>query len=77
MKKIPTIFKFSSLAFGLSVWLYGCGGHSEEQKPDGSLRVTNGGFGDHVKIVVLEDGTRCAVLIGLKKGGISCDWSQE
>jgi hypothetical protein len=27
-----------------------------------------------VKLVVLEDGTKCAVLIGYNKGAITCNW---
>ena len=27
-----------------------------------------------VRMVTLEDGTRCAVLIGVYKGALSCDW---
>lgn len=31
------------------------------------------GTGD-VTLVMLRDGTKCAVLIGYSKGAISCDW---
>jgi hypothetical protein len=32
------------------------------------------GTSAHVSLVRLEDGTRCAVVVGMYKGGISCDW---
>jgi hypothetical protein len=32
------------------------------------------GTSAHVSLVKLEDGTRCAVVVGMYKGGISCDW---
>lgn len=32
---------------------------------------------DRVKMVELEDGTRCALYEGFRKGGISCDWKHQ
>lgn len=32
------------------------------------------GYAGDVVEVKLEDGTRCAVMLGHNKGGISCDW---
>lgn len=31
---------------------------------------------DGVRVVELLDGTRCAIFEGLRKAGISCDWSK-
>jgi len=31
--------------------------------------------GKDITLVTLEDGTRCAVLTGIRAGGIDCDWS--
>lgn len=50
--------------------LAGCG-----RTPDPSVkRVSDGLGGADVKLVALEDGTKCAVLIGDRKGALSCDW---
>ena len=27
-----------------------------------------------VQLITLEDGTKCAVIVGYQKGGISCGW---
>ena len=54
----------------------GCTGGPAEvaQEPNGTVSVKNNeGFGS-VTLVKLEDGTKCAVLIGYNKGGIHCDW---
>jgi hypothetical protein len=32
------------------------------------------GNGSSVKVIFLEDGTRCAIVDGSFSGGISCDW---
>jgi major membrane immunogen (membrane-anchored lipoprotein) len=41
---------------------------------DGSIYINNRDGAGSITEVRLEDGTRCAVLIGYNKGGISCDW---
>ena len=41
---------------------------------DGSTLISNREGAGSITEVRLEDGTRCAVLIGYNKGGISCDW---
>lgn len=40
----------------------------------GPIIVENHGVPTVVRMVTLEDGTKCAVLIGYRKGGIDCDW---
>lgn len=40
----------------------------------GATDVSGSLGGAEVKIVTLDDGTKCAVLIGYQKGAISCDW---
>ena len=40
----------------------------------GDIVVGNSWGSGAVTEILLEDGTRCAVLIGGYKGGISCDW---
>ena len=39
--------------------------------------VSNGFGSADVKLVELKDGTKCAVMIGARKGGIDCDWSSK
>ncbi len=33
--------------------------------------------GDNITEVYLSDGTRCAVYVGSRKGGMSCDWAAK
>lgn len=48
---------------------------TERKNEEEGIRVTESLHVDGtIKEVYLEDGTRCAVLIGDRKGGISCDW---
>lgn len=42
----------------------------------GAQDVSSSSGRGEVKIVKLEDGTTCAVLIGYRKGAISCNWKQ-
>ena len=59
-----------SFAFGLTALIVG-----EQQKSKGGETVYGSdGTSAHVSLVKLEDGTRCAVVVGMYKGGISCDW---
>lgn len=44
------------------------------QGPAAIMTVGNGEGSADVKIIKLDDGTRCAVLIGAYKAAISCDW---
>lgn len=36
--------------------------------------VSDGGGSGGVKLIVLSDGTKCAVIVGYAKGGIDCNW---
>lgn len=49
--------------------LAGCGSNDPNAK-----RVSDSGGAADVKLIELEDGTKCAVLIGYQKGALSCDW---
>ncbi len=40
----------------------------------GNFNVSSNGYEANIKIYTLEDGTKCAYLIGFSKGGISCNW---
>ncbi len=52
--------------------LSGCAGGGAEEA------VVSDGWGSaDVRLVKLSDGTRCAVLIGSYKGGITCDWGAK
>lgn len=53
--------------------LTACGAEYEKE----SGHIAGGGGGGNVQLVTLKDGTRCAVLIGYYKGGITCDWRQQ
>ena len=56
--------------------LAGCSDPVPQQRPVfGGVVVGDAynGIGT-VQTIQLEDGTRCAVLIGYRKGAISCDW---
>jgi len=40
-----------------------------------SVTVRSDSYIGYVSEIYLEDGTRCAVMMGYYKGGLSCDWS--
>lgn len=44
---------------------------------DGSVPTNSPATWNPVKVVVLPDGTRCAVIDGSNGGGIDCDWQSE
>ena len=50
------------------VLLNGCGDYAAKKDE------INVGVNDVVYEIYLKDGTRCAVLQGYRKGGLSCDW---
>lgn len=39
-----------------------------------ATRVTDSGAAPEVKLIVLDDGTKCAVLLGYREGELTCDW---
>ncbi len=43
----------------------------------GAQDVSGSAGGAEVKVITLDDGTRCAVLVGYQKGAISCDWNRS
>ncbi len=49
---------------------------SNKAIPENELRISDGRYTLKARVeeYALKDGTRCAVLIGSGKGGISCDW---
>ena len=40
----------------------------------GQIEASGAGGSAVVEMHTLPDGTRCAVLVGYQKGGITCDW---
>lgn len=51
----------------LTCFLSGC-------KSEGATDVSGSSGSGEVKIVYLEDGTKCAILIGYQKASMSCNW---
>lgn len=64
---------FLVLVFGM---LAGCAQSTATKIPgnDGDVLITNGESDATVTEITLKDGTKCAVLIGSRKGAISCGW---
>lgn len=56
--------------------LVGCNNQSENL-PDGIIEASTPMYDGEVTEVTLKDGTRCAVLLGYNRGGISCDWENN
>ena len=56
----------------LLVFLVGC--QAKTTNPDPSDHPSQFYDRRHIEIVILEDGTRCAV--AMYPGGMSCDWSR-
>jgi len=67
---------FTATLLLVALVLAGCGDPAQEMASEnrGPSIVSGGGGYGEVKEVRLSDGTRCVVLIGSSKGGISCDW---
>ena len=66
--------------FGILALLAGCGSGVKDTQADTGhhgTRVSNGYGTGTIYLVVLEDGTKCAALIGEYKGAISCNWTQR
>ena len=66
--------------FGLSVLiallcLHGCGGAEVKKNADGSTSIARGIAADiEVVELTLSDGTKCAALIGNRRGALTCNW---
>ena len=60
----------------LCLALAGCSDPVPQQRPVFGGVVVGDAYNGNaaVQTIQLEDGTRCAVLIGYRKGAISCDW---
>lgn len=72
--KTKTAMRFCFSAFIVLLGaLAGCSGIGES-KGDTQAQVSDGLAEADIKLVVLKDGTRCAVLIGSYKGAIHCSW---
>lgn len=66
MRKLLIITMLAALA--------GCNEKPREQLGNDTVYVGTGGHSAYVRMVTTTDGTRCAVMVGLKRGGITCDW---
>lgn len=66
MKKLTALMVALALA--------ACGENKPEKVGDNSVDVGFGGYSAYVRMVTTTDGTRCAVMVGLERGGITCDW---
>ena len=54
----------------ISLFILGC------EKVDGRKEVSLGRHGD-LRLIRLEDGTKCAVVVGYNKAAIDCNWKQR
>lgn len=73
------IFALLLLFFGLYL-LCGCSSGVEHTQTDTGhhgTTVSNGYGHGTIFLVVLEDGTKCAALVGEYKGAIDCKWDQQ
>lgn len=57
--------------------LSACGYKVEPVPNTDAIKVEALGSIGFVQEVTLKDGTKCAVLIGSQRGGISCNWKNE
>ena len=46
----------------------------QDRKHTETLSTNTAGYGGTIKLVKLDNGTRCAILINGYAGGLSCDW---
>ena len=72
IRKIATITCVLLLTVGCSP-----GPMEVSQTANGSVVVSNASGEATVSLVTLEDKTRCAVLVGFRKGGIDCHWKGQ
>lgn len=75
MKKIHICIAFAILLSGCKIET------AKAEAPNNGVLVSSdeiaGSVAGLVKLVTLEDGTRCAVLIGTNKGAIDCSWKND
>lgn len=58
------------------ITLAGCGEQVAKKVGTDTVDVSLGGYSAYVRMVTTTDGTRCAVMVGMDRGGITCDWSK-
>lgn len=56
------------------IGLAGCYEQRPTVKGKDSVNVATDGYDATVRMVTTTDGTRCAVMVGYGRGGITCDW---
>lgn len=75
MKKIYICIAFAILLSGCKIDM------AKVEVPENGTLVTSnaivGSVDSLVELVTLQDGTRCAVLIGANKGAIDCNWKSD
>lgn len=54
--------------------LVGCDERPPTVKGENTVNVATNGYDAAVRIIRTTDGTRCAVMVGYGRGGITCDW---
>lgn len=74
--------RIGTAAAAVLIVLAGCTDESAttpEPKPKKEFvaEVRTSGYSADIVEVKLQDGTRCAALLGYNKGGLSCDWQGE
>lgn len=57
--------------------LTGCSEQPSEVSGKDSIDVSNSAYGATIRMVTTTDGTRCAVMYGANRGGITCDWASN
>lgn len=62
LKILVAVFIFVGVAFPVALFV---------ANVEKSVKSTS----QKVELIVLEDGTKCAVYSGYSKGGLSCNWS--
>lgn len=66
MKKIVILLALLALC--------GCGRTEVSKNPDGSTSISRGIRDTEVVELTLSDGTKCAALVGTRRGSLTCNW---
>ena len=64
----------SIVVLAAAILLAACDERKAEQLGQHTVQVTTDGYSASVRMITTTDGTRCAILVGLERGGITCDW---
>lgn len=56
------------------IGLAGCKEQERTVNGKDTVNIATDGYDAAVRMVTTTDGTRCAVMVGMSRGGISCDW---